>query len=109
MIREKPHGPDHPDVAQGLENYADLLPKTGRGVEAEPLEARGGVSHAKRAFARRPLRCVQALVRTTASRVMRRVHPHDGPRLPWKPMSSHQIDSIGPDNTLAKARELLQL
>ena len=36
---EKALGPEHPDTALVLENYADLLRKTGRGNEAEELEA----------------------------------------------------------------------
>lgn len=38
--REKAPGPDHPDVAQSLENYAALLQKTNREAQAEKLEAR---------------------------------------------------------------------
>ena len=39
-IREKVLDPEHPDVAQSLENYAALLRKTGRGNEAAWIEAR---------------------------------------------------------------------
>ena len=39
-IREKALGPEHPEVAQSLENYSALLHKTGRGDEAATLEAR---------------------------------------------------------------------
>jgi hypothetical protein len=39
-IWEKALGPEHPNVAICLENYAVLLNKMGRGAEAEPLEAR---------------------------------------------------------------------
>jgi tetratricopeptide (TPR) repeat protein len=39
-IREKALGPEHPNVAQSLENYAVLLQETGRGAEAAPLDAR---------------------------------------------------------------------
>ena len=38
-IREKVLGPEHPGVAQSLENYAALVRKTGRGNEAAMLEA----------------------------------------------------------------------
>ena len=41
--------PEHPHVAQSLENYADLLRKTGRGPEAENMEARAKAIRAKRA------------------------------------------------------------
>ncbi len=39
-IVEKALGPEHPHVAQSLENYAALLRKTGRDDEAVKLEAR---------------------------------------------------------------------
>ncbi len=48
-IVEKALGPDHPDVAQSLENYAALLRKTGRSAEAEKLEARAEAIRAKHA------------------------------------------------------------
>jgi hypothetical protein len=37
---EKALGPEHPNVATSLENYASLLRKTGRGNEALKMEAR---------------------------------------------------------------------
>ena len=48
-IWEKALGPKHPSVVQSLENYADLLRKTGRGVEAERLEARAKAIRGKHA------------------------------------------------------------
>ncbi len=45
--REKALGPEHPDVAQGLENYAALLRKTGRSGEATRMEARAKAIRAK--------------------------------------------------------------
>ncbi len=39
-IAEKAQGPEHPDVANGLENYAVLLRELGRTMEAEKLEER---------------------------------------------------------------------
>ncbi len=36
-IREKALGPDHPDVAQSLNNLAGLLDTQGKYAEAEPL------------------------------------------------------------------------
>ncbi len=45
--REKALGPEHPDVAQGLENYAALLRKTGRSAEASKMEARAKAIRAK--------------------------------------------------------------
>ncbi len=39
-IREEALGPEHPHVAQSLENYAALLRETGRGAEAAKREAR---------------------------------------------------------------------
>ncbi|MFQ5818178.1 MAG: tetratricopeptide repeat protein, partial [Terriglobia bacterium] len=39
-IWEKALGPEHPDVATALENYAALLRKTGRRAEAARLGAR---------------------------------------------------------------------
>ncbi len=47
--REKALGPEHRDVAQGLENYAALLRKTGRGTEATKMEARAKAVRAKHA------------------------------------------------------------
>ncbi len=46
-IREKSLGPDHPDVARNLENYAELLLKTNRKTEAARLEARAKAIRAK--------------------------------------------------------------
>ena len=46
-ILEKSLGPEHPDVAQVLENYADLLRETGRGEEASSMEARAQAIRAK--------------------------------------------------------------
>ncbi len=46
-IYEKARGPDHPDVATVLENYADLLSKTGRADEAAKMEARAQAIRAK--------------------------------------------------------------
>ena len=46
---EKALGPEHPNVATCLENYAALLKKMGRGAEAEPLEARARAIRAKHA------------------------------------------------------------
>ena len=48
-IAGKALGPDHPDVAATLENYADLLRKTGRDAEAENMEARAKAIRAKHA------------------------------------------------------------
>ena len=48
-IREKALGPEHPDVAQSLENYSALLRKTGRSDEAAILEARAKAIRAKHA------------------------------------------------------------
>ncbi len=48
-IREKSLGREHPDVATSLENYADLLGKTGRSDEAAKLEARAKAIRAKHA------------------------------------------------------------
>ncbi len=42
-------GPEHPNVATGLKNYAALLRKTGRNSEAAKLEARAKAIRAKRA------------------------------------------------------------
>ena len=39
-IREKALGPEHPDDATSLENYAGLLRATGRTAEADKMEAR---------------------------------------------------------------------
>ena len=50
-IDEKALGPEHPDVAQSLENSAALLRETGRGAEAAKLEARAKVIRAKHAEA----------------------------------------------------------
>ncbi len=46
-INEKALGPEHPDVAQSLENYAALLRQTARADEAERMEARAKAIRAK--------------------------------------------------------------
>ncbi len=46
-IQEKVLGPEHPDVATSLENYAALLRETARADEAERMEARAKAIHAK--------------------------------------------------------------
>jgi len=40
-------GPDHPDVAKNLLDYAGALRKVGRTAEAEALEVRAGAIRAK--------------------------------------------------------------
>ncbi len=45
-------GPEHPHVAQSLENYAALLRKTGRSAEASKLEARAKAIRAKAILAK---------------------------------------------------------
>ncbi len=49
VIAEETLGPDHPRVAQTLENYAALLRETGRGAAATNMEARAKAIRAKRA------------------------------------------------------------
>ncbi len=46
-IRKKALGPEHLNVAQSLENYDDLLRKTGRDAEVRKLEARAKAIRAK--------------------------------------------------------------
>ncbi len=46
-IRENSLGPEHPDVAQSLENYAILLRETGRPKKAAEMEARAKAIRAK--------------------------------------------------------------
>ncbi len=46
-IYEKALGPEHPHVAQSLENYAALLRQTARADEAERMEARAKAIRAK--------------------------------------------------------------
>ncbi len=46
-IREKALGPEHPDVAASLENYAALLRRTARADEAERMEAPAKAIRAK--------------------------------------------------------------
>ncbi len=48
-IREKALGPEHPQVAQSLENYAALLRKLVREAEAGKMEARAQAIRAKHA------------------------------------------------------------
>jgi hypothetical protein len=48
-IHEKALGPEHPNVATSLENYAALLRETGRTCEANKVEARAKAIRAKRA------------------------------------------------------------
>ncbi len=50
-IQEKVLGPEHPNVAQVLENYAVLLRKTNRNAEAAKMEARAKAILAKHAQA----------------------------------------------------------
>jgi hypothetical protein len=40
MISEKSLGPDHPSVATGLENLAQLYREIGHAKKAEPLDKR---------------------------------------------------------------------
>ena len=47
-IYETALGPEHPHVADTLENYADLLRKMERDVEAEEMEKRAKAIRAKR-------------------------------------------------------------
>ena len=46
-IWEKALGPEHPNVVNGLENYAALLRKTGRTTKATEMEARAKAIRAK--------------------------------------------------------------
>ena len=48
-IDEKALGPDHPNVATTLENYAALLRETQRNAEATEMEARAKEIRAKHA------------------------------------------------------------
>ncbi|MCH7977655.1 MAG: tetratricopeptide repeat protein [Acidobacteria bacterium] len=48
-ITEKALGPENPNVTSVLENYADLLRKTGRDDEAAEMEARAEAIRAKHA------------------------------------------------------------
>ncbi len=48
-IRENSLGPQHSDVAESLENYAALLRKIGRDVEASEMEVRAKAIRAKHA------------------------------------------------------------
>ncbi len=49
MIVEKALGPEHPQVARVLENYAALLHKLDRDAEADKMEARAKAIRAKNA------------------------------------------------------------
>ena len=49
LIFEKAPGPEHPDLAQSLENYAALLRQTARANEAARMEARAKAIRAKHA------------------------------------------------------------
>jgi hypothetical protein len=46
-VREKQLGPDHPDVAKNLDDYAGALRKLSRGAEAAALEGRANAIRAK--------------------------------------------------------------
>ncbi len=48
-IWEKALGPEHPDLATSLENYAALLRETGRNADASATEARAKAIRAKHA------------------------------------------------------------
>ncbi len=45
--QEKALGPEHPDVAQNLENYATLLRETGQANEEVEMEVRANAIRAK--------------------------------------------------------------
>jgi hypothetical protein len=47
VVREKQLGPDHPDVAKNLDDYAGALRKLNRGVEAAAFEGRATAIRAK--------------------------------------------------------------
>ena len=47
LIRKQALGPEHPDVAMSLENYASQLRETGRDAKATRLETRAQAIHAK--------------------------------------------------------------
>ncbi len=47
MIRKQALGPEHPDVAMSLENYASQLRDTGRDAKAARLEVRARGIHAE--------------------------------------------------------------
>jgi Tfp pilus assembly protein PilF len=49
VIDEKALGPEHPQVAAVLENYAALLHKLNRDAEADKMEARAQAIRAKHA------------------------------------------------------------
>ena len=51
LIYEKALGPDHPEVATSLENFAALLRQTERADEAEKTKARANAIRAKHAEA----------------------------------------------------------
>ena len=57
-IRKKALGPEHLNVAQSLENYDDLLRKTGRDAEVRKLEARAKAIRAKHTEQNPAKRCV---------------------------------------------------
>lgn len=46
-ILEKALGPEHPNVATGLESYAALLENTGRSAEAAKMKVRAKAMRAK--------------------------------------------------------------
>jgi tetratricopeptide (TPR) repeat protein len=54
-IREKARGPEHPDMATCLENYAVLLRNMGRAEEAAPLDDRARAIRAKSAWLEVPV------------------------------------------------------
>ncbi len=47
--QEEGLGPDHPEVATSLENYAALLREAGRTVDADKMEARAEAIRARHA------------------------------------------------------------
>ncbi len=49
LLDETAKGPEHPDVAKVLENYADLLRKMGREEEASNMDARAKAIREKNA------------------------------------------------------------
>ncbi len=54
-IMEKALGPEHPNVATTLENYAELLRTMNRDAEAKSMEARAKAIRAKHAQENPPM------------------------------------------------------
>ncbi len=98
-LGEREFGPDHPDVAQGLENYAALLRKTGRSAEATNMEARAkairGKQHRMREYEIQRARAEQRQEREKAHELLVSKAREGDPEAQFKLYSQAQPSAEG--------------